>query len=95
MLYVWIGVYVCMLLCGYVYVCACVYVYVYGVYVCIYIYIVSLYIIFIYLLFCLFLLFYFVLFGDRAISYSHPDSHSIPVGGGNAPDSCLPTANKP
>lgn len=25
----------------------------------------------------------------------HSDSHSIPVGGGNAPHSCLPTANKP
>ncbi len=26
--------------------------------------------------------------------YRHSDPHSIPVGGGNAPIRCLPTANK-
>jgi len=34
-----------------------------------------------------------VLFGNRAGRYCHPDPHSIPVGGGNAPGGNA-TANK-
>lgn len=40
------------------------------------------------LLFFLFCYFFFI--GNASLR--HPDPHSVPVGGGSAPNSCLPTA---